>query len=32
MVRAMNEMRELMKSPEAMHVWMESKRSEFDSV
>jgi PHP family Zn ribbon phosphoesterase len=29
---AMNEMRELMKSPEAMKEWFESKKREFDAM
>jgi hypothetical protein len=29
---AMNEMQELMQSPEAMKVWMETKRKEFEAL
>ena len=29
-LKAMNEMRELMKSPNAMQEWFENKRKEFD--
>ena len=29
---AMNEMKELMKSPEAMKQWFENKRKEFDAT
>ena len=29
---AMNEMRELMKTPEGMNAWMESKRQEFEAL
>jgi hypothetical protein len=31
-LKAMNEMRELMKSPEAMKEWFESKKREFDAM
>jgi len=31
-LKAMNEMQELMKSPEAMNEWFENKRKEFDSL
>lgn len=31
-IEAMSRMRELMKSPESMKEWMESKRREFDSL
>jgi len=31
-IKAMNEMMELMKNPEAMKEWMESKRKEFDAL
>ena len=29
---AMNDMKELMKSPEAMNEWFESKRKEFNAL
>jgi hypothetical protein len=29
---AMNQMNELMKDPQAMHEWFESKRKEFESL
>jgi hypothetical protein len=29
---AMNDMQELMKSPEAMNVWIENKRNEFNGL
>lgn len=31
-LEAMNEMKELMQSPDAMKVWFEAKRKEFDSL
>ena len=31
-LKAMNEMRELMKSPDAMDAWLDAKRSEFDAL
>ena len=31
-LRAMNEMQELMKSPEAMKEWFENKRKEFNQL
>jgi hypothetical protein len=31
-IKAMNEMRQTMKSPEDMKAWMESKRREFDAL
>ena len=31
-LEAMNDMQELMKSPEAMHEWFEGKRKEFDEL
>lgn len=31
-IRAMNEMQELMKSPEAMKNWYEDKKREFESL
>ncbi len=31
-LKAMNEMQELMKSPEAMKNWFEGKRREFDAL
>ena len=31
-LKAMNEMQELMKSPEAMNKWFENKRKEFDTL
>jgi predicted small metal-binding protein len=31
-LKAMNEMQELMKSPENMKVWFENKRKEFDKL
>ena len=31
-IKAMNKMMELMKSPDAMNDWFESKRKEFDSL
>jgi len=31
-LQAMNEMKELMKTPEAMKEWFESKRKEFDAL
>lgn len=31
-LKAMGEMQELMKSPEAMNRWMETKRREFDAL
>jgi len=31
-LNAMNEMQELMKSPEAMNNWFEDKRKEFDAL
>jgi len=31
-LKAMNEMQELMKSPEAMKEWFETKRKEFDAL
>ena len=31
-INAMNEMRELMKSPDAMNDWFENKRKEFNSL
>jgi len=31
-LKAMNEMRELMKSPNAMNEWFESKKKEFDAL
>jgi hypothetical protein len=31
-LKAMNEMQELMKSPESIKEWFESKRSEFNSL
>jgi hypothetical protein len=31
-IRAMNEMKQQMKSPEATEAWMESKRQEFDAL
>ena len=31
-LKAMNEMQELMKSPEAMKEWFENKRKEFDAL
>ena len=31
-LQAMNEMNELMKTPEAMKEWFESKRKEFDAL
>ena len=31
-LKAMNEMQELMKSPEAMEQWFENRRKEFDAL
>ena len=31
-LKAMNEMQELMKSPEAMNEWFENRRKEFDTL
>ena len=31
-LEAMNEMKELMKTPDAMKTWFETKRMEFDAV
>ena len=31
-LKAMNEMQELMKSPEAMKEWFENRRKEFDAL
>lgn len=31
-LKAMNEMRELMKSPEGMKVWFENKKTEFNAL
>lgn len=31
-IKVMNEMKELMKKPEAMKEWMESKRKEFEEL
>ena len=31
-LKAMNEMKELMKTPAAMREWFENKRKEFDSL
>jgi hypothetical protein len=31
-LKAMSEMQELMRSPEAMNAWMESKRKEFEGL
>jgi hypothetical protein len=31
-LRAMNEMRKLMTSPESMNAWFKSKRDEFDAL
>ena len=31
-LQAMNEMQELMKSPEAMQTWFDKKRNEFDNL
>jgi len=31
-LKAMNEMQELMQSPEAIKKWMENKRKEFDNL
>lgn len=31
-IKAMNDMQELMKSPEAMVQWMEAKKKEFDAL
>lgn len=31
-LKAMSEMKELMKSPEAMKVWFENRRKEFDAL
>ena len=31
-LKAMNEMQELMKSPEAMTTWFENRRKEFDTL
>jgi len=31
-MEAMNEMKELMKTPDAMMAWFETKRKEFDSL
>ena len=31
-LKAMNEMQELMKSPEAMTAWFENRRKEFDTL
>jgi len=31
-LKAMNEMQELMKSPEAMKAWFENKRKEFNAL
>ena len=31
-LKAMNEMQELMKSPDAMNEWFESKRKEYDAL
>ena len=31
-LKAMNEMQELMKSPEAMNEWFENRRKEFDAL
>jgi hypothetical protein len=31
-LKAMNEMRELMKTPEAMKEWFEKKRKEFEAL
>lgn len=31
-LKAMNEMQELMQSPDAMNEWMENKRKEFDAL
>jgi uncharacterized protein YndB with AHSA1/START domain len=31
-LKAMNEMKELMKNPEAMHAWMEEKKREFNTL
>jgi hypothetical protein len=31
-LRAMNEMKEIMKTPDAMKTWFEVKRKEFDAV
>jgi hypothetical protein len=31
-LKAMNEMKELMQSPDEMHKWFENKRKEFDQL
>ena len=31
-INAMNEMRELMKTPDAMNDWFDNKRKEFDAL
>jgi hypothetical protein len=31
-LRAMSEMQELMKAPEAMRIWYENKKEEFDAL
>jgi len=31
-LEAMNEMKELMKTPDAMNTWFETKRKEFDAL
>lgn len=31
-LKAMNEMQETMKSPQAMHEWFENKRKEFEAL
>lgn len=31
-LQAMNEMKEMMKTPEAMNAWFENKRMEFDAL
>lgn len=31
-LKAMNEMKEMMKTPEAMQTWFENKRKEFDAL
>ena len=31
-LRAMSEMQELMKAPEAMKIWFENKKKEFDAL
>lgn len=31
-LKAMNEMKDLMRSPDAMHKWMENKKREFEAL